>query len=111
MYLNITHPLTRQRFTVAHEIAHYLLHPVGMYAENGKKGRMEREANALAAEILMPRRAVLECLKHGLTVPEMGRVFGVSWEAMDIRIQELTQRKSDSRGGGPSYGYSYGWPE
>lgn len=91
MYLNVTQPMTRKRFTVAHEIAHHILHPAGIYTENGTRSRIEREANALAAKILMPAQSVLEYLERGYTVPEMARVFGVSREAMNIRIEEVTQ--------------------
>lgn len=90
----------RQRFTVAHEIAHYLLHrdQIGdgitddaLYRSSLSDSR-EAEANRLAAEILMPRRLVdqelaklagVEALE---LVSKMAEKFGVSEVAMKIRL-------------------------
>ena len=61
--VNKNHPKVRQRFTIAHEIAHYVLHrdKIGNGIKDDWKYRSrnisdtdEREANKLAAEILMP---------------------------------------------------------
>lgn len=60
--INDSHPLTRRRFTVAHEIAHFVLHQdlIGdgivddaLY-RSSKGNEIERQANAYAATILMP---------------------------------------------------------
>ena len=57
---------TRQRFTIAHEIAHFLLHRhllnTGitddvLYRSN-QSDTIEKEANNLASDILMPKRIV-----------------------------------------------------
>lgn len=63
-------PFTRQRFTLAHEIGHWVLHPDGehfrdsvIHKLNHKDPRRpleEREADAFAAELLMPRKAVVK---------------------------------------------------
>lgn len=60
----------RQRFTVAHEISHFLLHRHIIEEENGIRddvlyrsdlsNKIEAEANRLAADILMPANMVLE---------------------------------------------------
>ena len=60
--VNQNHPEVRQRFTIAHEIAHYVLHrdQIGDGIKDDWKYRSrisdadERAANKLAAEILMP---------------------------------------------------------
>lgn len=90
----------RQRFTVAHEIAHYLLHrdDIGsgvvdsiMYRSN-LTSRKETEANRLAADIVMPARAVgreLERLGGQRTedvVEELATIFRVSVPAMKVRL-------------------------
>ncbi|MDX2274353.1 MAG: ImmA/IrrE family metallo-endopeptidase [Hyphomonadaceae bacterium] len=90
----------RQRFTVAHEIAHYLLHrnDIGsgvidsiMY-RSSLSSRKEVEANRLAAAIVMPASAVSERLQGlgGLDEPgvveELAEVFKVSEPAMRIRL-------------------------
>ncbi|QKR99205.1 ImmA/IrrE family metallo-endopeptidase [Sphingomonas sp. CL5.1] len=90
----------RQRFTVAHEISHYLLHrdDIGsgvvdsiMYRSN-LTSRKETEANRLAADIVMPARAVsreLERLGGRRTddvVEKLAAMFRVSVPAMKVRL-------------------------
>lgn len=90
----------RQRFTVAHEVAHFLLHrdEIGsgvvdsiMYRSN-LTSRKEAEANKLAADIVMPAKAVgreLERLGGRRTddvVEELAAMFRVSVPAMKIRL-------------------------
>lgn len=90
----------RQRFTVAHEIAHYLLHrdDIGsgvvdsiMYRSN-LTSRKETEANRLAADIVMPARAVGKELdrlggrRTDDTVETLAAMFRVSVPAMKVRL-------------------------
>ena len=90
----------RQRFTVAHEVAHFLLHrdEIGagvvdsiMYRSN-LTSRKETEANKLAADIVMPAKAVareLERLGGRRTddvVEELASMFRVSVPAMKVRL-------------------------
>lgn len=90
----------RQRFTVAHEIAHYLLHrkDIGsgvvdsiMYRST-LTSRKETEANRLAADIVMPAKAISrEWEKFGRNrsedvVEEMAAIFKVSVPAMKVRL-------------------------
>ena len=90
----------RQRFTVAHEIAHYLLHKdhIGtgvvdsiMYRSN-LTSRKETEANRLAADIVMPADAVSRELARlgGKRTPEVAEelaaIFRVSVPAMKVRL-------------------------
>jgi Zn-dependent peptidase ImmA (M78 family) len=91
---------TRQRFTIAHEMAHYLLHRdrIGtgisdnVLYRSGLSNEIEWEANRLAAELLMPRVAVKEELEKigGIATLETARdladVFQVSLPAMKIRL-------------------------
>lgn len=90
----------RQRFTVAHELAHFLLHrdEIGagvvdsiMYRSN-LTSRKETEANKLAADIVMPAKAVareLERLGGRRTedvVEALATMFRVSVPAMKVRL-------------------------
>ena len=90
----------RQRFTVAHEIAHYLLHreDIGngvvdsiMYRSN-LTSRKETEANRVAADIVMPANAVSKELARlgGQRTPEvieeLAAIFRVSLPAMKVRL-------------------------
>jgi Zn-dependent peptidase ImmA (M78 family) len=90
----------RQRFTVAHELAHYLLHrdQIGsgikddVLYRSGLSDSREAEANRLAAQILMPIVQVGEKLKaYGgiateAVVSNLAADFGVSEAAMRIRL-------------------------
>lgn len=85
----------RQRFTIAHEIGHFLLHGQRAVAERGgatnaATAGYEREADQFAAELLMPaafmRQAVLE---DGLDVDRLADRFEVSVGAMRQRLRRL----------------------
>jgi Zn-dependent peptidase ImmA (M78 family) len=86
----------RQRFTVAHEIAHFILHcsSIGdgisestLYRAAGLSSRQEVEANQLAAEILMPQNLLLLATQNGqYTARQMADTFNVSEVAMSIRL-------------------------
>ena len=85
----------RQRFTLAHEIAHYILHldrigdgvtDDGLY-RSGLPERLEYEANRWAADLLMPAGDVAKLQNDGVTdLDELARRFGVSRSAMAIRL-------------------------
>lgn len=90
----------RQRFTIAHEIAHYLLHRdcIGSGIEDSILYRStlsdsrEAEANRLGAQLLMPEDSVLRSLRDlgGRATPQVARVmaerYEVSEAAMSIRL-------------------------
>lgn len=94
--VNSSEPKTRQRFTVAHEIAHFILHraKIGngieestLYRANGMSSKEETQANRLAAEILMPDHLLLgESQKGRQTARDMANKFSVSEVAMSIRL-------------------------
>ena len=86
----------RQRFTCAHELAHFLLHSdivreKPLYENTLLRGTMsnpqEVEANALAADLLMPfdvLHPVVETRKYGIN--ELAKKFGVTRAAMLVRL-------------------------
>lgn len=93
----------RQRFTLAHELAHFLLHRDvidgmgGQLTDNvlyrsGASEHIEYEANRLAAQIVMPEIALQNAFsKYGehlseSTVELLAEQFGVSKAAMEIRM-------------------------
>ncbi|MCB5200953.1 ImmA/IrrE family metallo-endopeptidase [Neorhizobium sp. T786] len=98
--INKHEPSYRQRFTLAHELAHFLLHRhlIGSGISDNILYRSklsdlyEAEANRLASDILMPVEKVKE-LRAELAVERLADVvsplaakFGVSEEAMRIRL-------------------------
>jgi hypothetical protein len=93
----------RRRFSIAHEIGHFVLHPARARHERGgtvneAMRTQEREADAFAAELLMPehlvRRAALE---DGADVRRLADRFEVSETAMSLRLRRLglAERQSD----------------
>ena len=98
IYVNAKHSEVRRRFTIAHEIAHYVLHRdlIGngitedaLY-RSGLSDAVEQEANGLAAEILMPRHLVRAWFDKGLRDPvELASMFEVSQQAMEFRLANL----------------------
>jgi len=106
--INESHPRTRQRFTVAHELGHALLNAHdNLHVDRSFKLRdtlsakgvdsLEIEANAFAAELLMPQEMLVERLRKrgGLDLDDpsavqgLAREFEVSTQAMIIRILDL----------------------
>lgn len=94
-----TSPL-RDRFTVAHELGHYVLHYLWAKRSNPKLGpvyatrygsdRSEWEANWFAAAFLMPESDVKEvCENQGASVAEIAGAFCVSTSAAEIRLKRL----------------------
>ena len=93
--VNSTDSRVRKRFTLAHELSHFLRHrnriinrlvDDRMYRSSLGDTR-EAEANQLAADLLMPRRLIGQFRQSGLTnVKELASRFEVSVEAMEIRL-------------------------
>jgi Zn-dependent peptidase ImmA (M78 family) len=109
---NSAHPRVRQRFTISHEIAHYLLH-----ARRSGKAQLfidkqvtfrrdesssagvnseEIEANQLGAALLMPRGLVQQGVQRqdldlddSEAIDLLAKAFQVSTAAMSNRLQNL----------------------
>lgn len=95
IFVNQDHPEVRRRFTIAHEIAHVLLHPhlIGdgitddALLRSGLSNAVEAQANRFAADILMPRDKLNEYIRAGTTsVAQLARIFNVSEQSMAIRL-------------------------
>lgn len=111
--VNSSHPITRRRFSIAHEIGHAVLgHQFTpgehIHVDHGtfvmQRGKaaatgldpIEREANAFAAALLMPPELVRKELDKtdGSFVTEddierMANDFGVSVQALQFHMQNL----------------------
>ncbi|WP_273691679.1 ImmA/IrrE family metallo-endopeptidase [Ketogulonicigenium vulgare] len=99
----------RQRFTIGHELAHFLLHrsiidssPEGItdtvLYRSGKPERIEYEANRLAADIVMPISLVEKELRESFggivtedTIEGLASRFEVSKAAMEIKLSNLIE--------------------
>ena len=96
--INSFHHVNRKRFTIAHEIAHFLLHSDGQTEfrdrtfarRTNDPNHMEREADQFAAELLMPADSVRQKIASGITsLSALATQFGVSALAMKYRVQNL----------------------
>ena len=99
----------RQRFTIAHELAHFLLHkqvidssPDGIkdnvLYRSGAPEHIEYEANRLAADIVMPMPLVNKVLREDLegvvteaTIEGLAARFQVSKAAMEFRLSTFAK--------------------
>jgi hypothetical protein len=91
-----TDAFVRKRFTVAHELAHYILHrnklDGGLFEDvmyrGGLSSREETQANQMAADILMPFKLIDKLMDQGEnTLEELARRLQVSLTALKIRLQ------------------------
>jgi predicted transcriptional regulator len=87
----------KRRFTLAYEIAHYVLHgdlisggvtdDANYHSALGET--YELEAKRLAADILMPAPLVKSLYAPHGDVGELGQKFSVSGDAMALRLKDL----------------------
>lgn len=96
IYINKDEALVRQRFTLAHEIGHVVLHgghaPVDFRQTmlSGVSDPKEIEANRFASDLLMDKVLfVHKFLELRQDVPAIARYFGVSEDAARVRVQTL----------------------
>ena len=108
--VNDRHPENRKRFTIAHELGHYLLHEqeklhvdrrfqIQRRDETSSKGESEdeKEANLFAAELLMPVQFIKRDLAEGealdleddTVICRLAEEYKVSMQAMTFRLAYL----------------------
>jgi hypothetical protein len=98
IHINARDPHRRQRFTLAHELGHYVLHldliGDGLTDDALYRSKLgdwhERQANRWAANTLMPAGLVSGLYIGGMTSPtELSDALDVSEQAVRIRLSEL----------------------
>lgn len=88
---------SRRRFSIAHELGHYILHPqelknspeLGIFFRaplGGEKDWLEREANCFAANLLVPARMLIEWYSKTQNQHQLSEIFAVSSEVMGWRL-------------------------
>lgn len=116
--VNSLHHPNRQRFTIAHEIAHLCLHrdhitnnvhvdkgfPVSVLRRDATSAegteKLEIEANQFAAALLMPNKLLAQMMATARTdiedeppLEEWARKFKVSKATLEFRIRNLSQER------------------
>ena len=119
--VNSLHHPTRQRFTVAHEIAHLCLHrkhitnnihvdkgfPVTVLRRDARSAegteKLEIEANQFAAALLIPKKLLSKLIDAARTdieeeppIEEWAKKFRVSKSTLEFRIRNLSQERPSS---------------
>ena len=101
--LNAGDAPTAQRFSIAHELGHYVLRHDGftfspheeresdLYAEDPMREE-EREADHFASTLLMPPQWLRRDAKAGRTLRELAALYRVSVEAMIIALERRRLR-------------------
>lgn len=112
--VNSDHNLRRQRFTIAHELGHFMLHEKSVphmdAGQGGFRARLrndlssegvdqkEVEANLFAAELLMPAawlerdlkgQPPIDMFETDSLILDLARSYGVSTRALTIRLTKL----------------------
>ncbi len=110
--IEANHHEHRRRFSLAHEIGHFVLHylprvtlqshfrcspedmevdgPPAATADRAQHLRQEWEANLFAGELLMPEKPLLAMYRvTGGKISRLARHFNVSPQAMEIRLKRL----------------------
>lgn len=102
--INKVHSKTRQRFSIAHELGHFVYHKDdekefvdttffrGLTSDN-----LEYTANKFASELLMPEEQVRLLIdkENVRSVADLASRFGVSSAAMLYRVKELNYKTKE----------------
>lgn len=95
IYVNASHSLVRRRFSIAHEIGHFVLHrdKIGDGLTDDALYRsklsspLEVQANRFAANLLVPDNLLNQAMASGIeTVTTLASHFNVSRSSMSIRL-------------------------
>lgn len=96
-YYNSTEASVRQRFTIAHEIGHYVLghgdslrDPAANFSASAHNYK-ETEANNFAAQLLMPKASLINDVRDNSihSIESLSRRYKVSQVAMKYRLKNL----------------------
>lgn len=110
--VNRNHHINRRRYTIGHELGHFFANKYNSFVAkdylerhdgvikdyslfNRKEDhaeddyQAERQANIIAAHILMPEDNVKRCIENGLELIDMAEEFGVSEQAMSYRLKSM----------------------
>lgn len=92
--INLNRPITRQRFTAAHELCHYLKDSEEQFCPIGSRTASEVFADQFASSLLMPLGELRNQVKKRMTngyvdfehILEIAHFFGVSFDACVYKV-------------------------
>jgi len=85
--LNKNHHEHRQRFSLGHELGHYLLkHPPEFELPLEEIKICNREADEFSGELLVPLESLKRSLNHTKSISDLARLFNVSQDVITIRL-------------------------
>ena len=82
-------PIGRFRFSIAHELGHFLLsHKPIAHINEKRSPRLEHEADVFAGELLLPEHLLrADCKARGQS--DLAKLYKVSLQTLAIRMEEL----------------------
>lgn len=98
MKINKLHHINRQRFTIGHELAHFVLHKSEsdsftdtVFFRGVSYDNIERSANEFASRLLMPEDKIRHLInvENVRNIGELANRFKVSAAAMLYRVKQL----------------------
>ncbi|MEA4884219.1 MAG: ImmA/IrrE family metallo-endopeptidase [Clostridia bacterium] len=94
--VNSRHSWARRRFTLAHELWHYMVDmpspSAALMLKRGAPRGHERDADHFAACLLMEADAVRDLRGRGVPADAVATALGVSKQALEFRFRELGLR-------------------
>lgn len=82
---NSSHPWCRRRFTIAHEIGHFLL---GHDCVKDDSAHNETEANIFAGELLVPTAFIKKDFSRVSDLNELSKLYRVSAQTLTIKLMD-----------------------
>lgn len=101
IYVNQYESELRKRFTIAHELGHFIKHkdkymisgssnPDQVFFRDSTVDPIEKEANEFAADLLMPKDIFIAKIKSGCnTIEKLSEAFELSTSAVKYRAYKL----------------------
>lgn len=101
IYINKYESDLRKRFTIAHELGHFILHkdriiaqgasePDQIFFRSSDTNSIEQQANNFASELLMPKEEFIKAINDGCnTLEKLSEYFHLSTSAVKYRAYKL----------------------
>ena len=85
--LNKNHHAHRQRFSLGHELGHYLLKHLPEFELPPEEIKTcNREADEFSGELLVPLESLKRSLNHTKSISDLAHLFNVSQDVITIRL-------------------------